>query len=152
MFRWVLGVFDRASPVHRSEYIGGGKARFARRAFVVRLAGSYSPGIQREIFDALHSSGVDILEASLVTVRKDDSPDADVKSFVNNFIVMSRGNKKVHTAQGSPALPLLCLLLFAAVCCWLLLAAAVCCCLLLVAFGVLRGPSEAVDALLWRLP
>jgi len=94
MFRWVLGVFDRASPIHRSEYIGGGKERFARRAFVIRLAGAYSPGVQREIFDALHSSGVDILEASLVTVRKDDSPEADVKSFINNFIVMSRGKKK----------------------------------------------------------
>jgi hypothetical protein len=128
MFRWVLGVFDRASPIHRSEYIGGGKERFARRAFVIRLAGAYSPGVQREIFDALHSSGVDILEASLVTVRKDDSPEADVKSFINNFIVMSRGKKKVHAARARPPCP-----------CCLLLAAA--CCLLGAAVGLLRRPS-----------
>ena len=56
--------------------------------------GSYAPGVQREIFDALHTEGVDILEARVVTSREDDTEDADVRSFVNNFTVLSRGKKK----------------------------------------------------------
>lgn len=59
MFRWALAVFDRATPIHRSTFIGGDAKEFARRAFTVRIAGRYSPGIQREIFNALYSSGVD---------------------------------------------------------------------------------------------
>jgi len=94
MFRWALGVFDRATPVHRSAYIGGDDKKFARRAFVIRIAGRHAPNVQREIFNALHASGVDILQAHLTSVRTDDAPDAEIESFVNNFTVLSRGAKK----------------------------------------------------------
>ena len=80
MFRWALGVFDRATPVHRSTFIGGERTEFAKRAFIIRLAARFSPGVQREIFDTLHASGVDIIEARLMTVRADDTPDADIQS------------------------------------------------------------------------
>ena len=94
MFRWALTVFDRATPIRRSTYIGGDRQEFARRAFIIRLAGHYSPGVQREIFDVLRGSGVDILEARMATVRADDSADADIESFVNNFTVLSRGKRR----------------------------------------------------------
>ena len=94
LFRWALAVFDRATPMHRSSYIGGERKEFAQRAFVIHLAGQYTPGVQREIFSTLHASGVDIIEAKLATVREDDSPDADISQFVNNFTVCARGKKK----------------------------------------------------------
>ena len=50
--------------------------------------------MQREIFNALHSEGVDILDANIASVRADDSPDADISMFINNFTVLSRGAKK----------------------------------------------------------
>ena len=94
LFRWALAVFDRATPIHRSVYIGGDRKEFQSRAFVIHLAGRYAPGVQREIFNTLHASGLDILEARLATVRADDTADADIISFVNNFTVASRGKKK----------------------------------------------------------
>jgi len=94
MFRWALGVFDRATAAHRSEYIGGGDQQYARRAFVIRIAGHYTPGVQREIFDALYASGVDVLDASIASVRTDDTPDAEIEQFIDSFTVLSRGKKK----------------------------------------------------------
>lgn len=98
-FRWALGVFDRATPVHRSLYIGGDRKEFAKRAFVIRLAGAHTPGVQREIFDALHSAGVDILEARLATVRADDSAEAEITNFVNNFTVRSLYRPRLEPTQ-----------------------------------------------------
>ena len=74
--------------------LGHGPVECQRRAFVIRIAGNYSPGVQREIFNALHSEGVDILDANIASVRADDSPDADISMFINNFTVLSRGAKK----------------------------------------------------------
>jgi len=94
MFRWALGVFDRATAVHRSQFIGGEDANFQKKAFVIRLAGKYTPGVQREIFNALHGSGVDVLDANITSVRKDDTADADIEMFIDTFTVLSRGKKK----------------------------------------------------------
>jgi len=94
MFRWALAVFDRATPVHRSTFIGGEDKQYARRAFVIRIAGRYTPGVQREIFNALHTSGVDVLDAVITSVRQNDAPDAEVETFIDNFTVLSRGAKK----------------------------------------------------------
>lgn len=94
MFRWALGVFDRATPVHRSRFIGGERKEFQRSAFVIRIAAKYSPGVQREIVNTLHSAGVDVLEARLSSVRTSDKPDADCSHFIDHFTVLSRGAKK----------------------------------------------------------
>ena len=94
MFRWALGVFDRATPVERSSFIGGNVPEYRSRAFVIRVAGRYSPNVQREIFSILHNEGVDVLDAKLSTVRENDNPDADVELFFDNFTVLSRGKKK----------------------------------------------------------
>lgn len=94
MFRWAIGVFDRATPVHRSIFIGGDDKEYSRRAFVIRIAGQWSPGIQREIFNALYAQGLAVLDASIASVRADDSPDAPVSQFINSFTVLSRGKKK----------------------------------------------------------
>jgi len=94
MFRWALGIFDRATAIHRSTYIGGSDAEFQRKAFVIKIAGKYAPGVQREIFNAMYAAGVDVLDSSIVSVRKDDSPDAEISQFINNFTVLSRGKKK----------------------------------------------------------
>jgi len=94
MFRWAIGVFDRATPIHRSDFIGGDSKDYARRAFVIRVAAKYTPGVQRDLFNALHGSGVDVLDAVITSVRKDDSPDAPIEQFINSFTVLSRGKKK----------------------------------------------------------
>uniref|UniRef100_A0A7S2NN70 Cation/H+ exchanger transmembrane domain-containing protein n=1 Tax=Haptolina brevifila TaxID=156173 RepID=A0A7S2NN70_9EUKA len=94
MFRWALGIFDRATAVHRSVYIGGGDDHYLRKAFVIRIAGKYVPGVQKEIFNTMYAAGVEVLDSTIMSVRKDDSPDAEISQFVNTFTVLSRGKKK----------------------------------------------------------
>lgn len=93
-FKFALKIFDKATPQVRSDFIGGSLEKYARSAFMIRIAGRYSPGLQRELLSTLHNEGVDVLDAQITSVRADDTPDADIELFYDSFTVLSRGKKK----------------------------------------------------------
>lgn len=71
-FKFALAIFDRATPVHRADIIGGRLEKHARRAFVIRMSSRYKPGVQREVFSTLYAEGLDVLEAQISSVRVND--------------------------------------------------------------------------------
>lgn len=97
LFKWALGVFERATPVVRSRQITGSlNTCVGGKAFVIRIGGSFHPNVRREIFDGLYHSGVDVLEGTMHCVNQDgDTQQEDFKgSFVDTLVVVARGAKK----------------------------------------------------------
>jgi len=83
LFKWALGVFQRASPIQRGVSIGGNL--MAQRNFVIQVIGQHHSGVLHEILNAIHGEGMDVLECRVET-------DGDVDS--NYFVVQSRGKQK----------------------------------------------------------
>ena len=69
------------------DFIGG-----VNHAFIIRIASKHHIGVQREILGCLHASGVDVLEAHVLSVNHPSTEEVD--AFVANYVVISRGAKK----------------------------------------------------------
>jgi Kef-type K+ transport system membrane component KefB len=97
MFRWAIGIFERATPMSRSVAITVDPANLpegvqATHEFGIRVASKHRPGVQRELLEGLHHMGVDILETEVHAFAEPGSEDVD--AFVASYVVLPRGPKK----------------------------------------------------------
>ena len=83
LFKWALAVYMKASPIKRGMSIGGATAN--NRNFVIQVVGQHHSGVLKEIMNAIHGEGMDVIECRVET-------DGDVD--MHYFVVESRGRQK----------------------------------------------------------
>jgi len=93
MFKWSLGIYQRATPVVRSSTIGGQEA--SGQGFIIRIKAKFHPGVQRKVLHTLHESGVYVLAMNATGHRKMGiASHGELERFHDTMVVMPKGAQK----------------------------------------------------------